>query len=256
MAGTLAFGIATVSASASASISTATAAFATVTTSRIRTSSRNFRTKIRCIGWDPEGILGPPTTGHLARREFTQRLENDAEARAEFQRQVQEEKERRRALRESRTPPSNPAELVEYFLDTEAQELELEIARSRPLLNDEFFNHLKFELGQLRFAVSKTEAMEDRVIELEALQKALLEGTEAYDKLQANIVKARANLTKIFTSKDVKATLLDMVEKNEINKPLLALLDENIASAHKSNQKQAAEYMQKLRGTVVKYFTV
>nr|GFB88065.1 hypothetical protein CTI12_AA067970 [Tanacetum cinerariifolium] len=44
--------------------------------------------------------------------------------------------------------------------------------------------------------------MEERVIELEALQKALLQGIQAYDKLQANIVKARDNLNKIFTSKD------------------------------------------------------
>ncbi|GJR13520.1 pectinesterase inhibitor 9-like protein [Tanacetum coccineum] len=37
-------------------------------------------------------------------------------------------------------------------------------------LTDEFFNHLKFELGQLRFVVQKTEGMEERVIELEAQQ--------------------------------------------------------------------------------------
>lgn len=30
--------------------------------------------------------------------------------------------------------------------------------------------------------------------------------------------------------------LLDMVENNEINRSLLALLDENIANAHKGNQ--------------------
>ncbi|CAH1415635.1 uncharacterized protein LOC111877662 [Lactuca sativa] len=245
MAGTLALGIATAS----------TAAFTRVTINRTRTSP-SFRTKIRCIGWDPEGILGPPSTGHLARREFQKRLERDADAREDFQRQVQEEKERRRALRESRGVPDTPAKLIEYFLDTEAQELDFEIARMRPRLNDEFFSYLKLELGQLRFAVSKTEDMEDRVIELEALQKALLEGIEAYDKLQRNIVKAKENLTKIFSSKDMKATLLDMVEKNEINKPLLALLDENIAGARKANQKEAAEYMEKLRGAVLKFITV
>ncbi|GKA64547.1 RNA-directed DNA polymerase, eukaryota, reverse transcriptase zinc-binding domain protein, partial [Tanacetum coccineum] len=219
---------------------------------------------------DPEGILGPPSTGHLARREFQRRLEHDAEAREDYQRQLLEEKERRRKLRESRRVPENNSQLVEYFLDTEAQELELEIARMRYKLTDEFFNHLKFELGQLRFAVQKTEFelgqlrfavqktedMEERVIELEALQKALLEGIQAYDKLQANIVKARDNLNKIFTSKDVKATLLDMVEKNEINRPLLALLDENIASARRSNQTEAADYMEKVRGAVRKYYTV
>ncbi|KAJ0667659.1 hypothetical protein HanPI659440_Chr17g0680231 [Helianthus annuus] len=245
MAGTLSLGFTTAS----------TTAFASVSIKRVRTSTC-FRTKIRCIGWDPEGILGPPTTGHLARREFQRRLEKDADAREQFQRQVQEENERRRALRESRREPNNIEELVEYFLDTEAQELEFEIARMRPKLTDEFFTHLKFELGQLRFAVQKTEDMEDRVIELEALQKALLEGIGAYDKLQANIVKAKDNLNKIFTSKDVQATLLEMVEKNEINKSLLALLDENIVSARRSNQLQAAEYMEKVRGAVRKYYTV
>ncbi|KAJ0667042.1 hypothetical protein HanPI659440_Chr17g0673481 [Helianthus annuus] len=58
------------------------------------------------------------------------------------------------------------------------------------MLSDEFFTHLKFELGQLRFAAQKTEDMEDIVIDFEALQKVLLEGIGAYDKLQANIVKA------------------------------------------------------------------
>nr|XP_043638935.1 uncharacterized protein LOC122610029 [Erigeron canadensis] len=224
---------------------------------RMRTTSPKYLAiKIRCIGWDPEGILGPPSTGHLARREFQRRLEKDSEAREEFQRQLQQEKERRRALRMSRRVPESHAELVEYFLDTEAQELELEIARMRLKLTDEFFTHLKFELGQLRFAVQKTEDMEDRVIELEALQKALLEGIAAYDKLQANIVKAKDNLNKIFTSKDVQATLLDMVEKNEINKSLLALLDENIASALRNDQIKAAEYMDKIRSAVRKYYTV
>ena len=45
------------------------------------------------------------------------------------------------------------------------------------------------------------------MIELEALQKALQEGTEAYDKMQGELVMARASLTKILTSKDVKATV-------------------------------------------------
>lgn len=126
--------------------------------------------------------------------------------------------------------------MIEYFLDTEAQELEFEIARLRPRLNQEFFSHLKFELGQLRFAVSKTQDMEDRLIELEALQKALLEGTEAYDNMQADLITARKSLTKILTSKDVKATLLELVEQNKINRSLLTLLDENIANAQKSDQ--------------------
>ncbi|XP_047322415.1 uncharacterized protein LOC124926265 [Impatiens glandulifera] len=213
------------------------------------------RTKINCVAWDPEGVLGPSKTGHIAKLEFRKRMEKDVEAREDFERQVREEKQRRLELRESRVPPDAPAALIEYFLDTEAQELEFEIARLRPRLNKEFFDHLKLDLGKLRFAVTKTQDMEDRLIELEAVQKALEEGIEAYDKMQTDLVKARESLTKILTSKDVKGELLDMVEKNEINRSLLTLLDENIASAQKSDQKQAAEFMEKLRGAMLKYMT-
>ncbi|XP_030469377.2 uncharacterized protein LOC115687834 [Syzygium oleosum] len=217
---------------------------------------RHRPTRISCIGWDPEGLLGPPQAGHIARREFRRRLEKDAEAREAFEQHVREEKERRRAVRDSRDAPDAPAELIEYFLDTEAQEIEFEIARMRPRLNEEFFAHLKFELGQLRFSVSKTEDMEDRLIELEALQKALLEGTEAYDKMQVDLVKAKNSLTKILTSKDVKATLLEMVEQSELNRSLLTVLDENIANAQKGNQEKIAAYMEKIRAAVLKYMTV
>ncbi|XP_057477750.1 uncharacterized protein LOC130765362 [Actinidia eriantha] len=220
------------------------------------TKPTRFISQIRCIGWDPEGLLGPPQTGHIARHEFRRRLESDAEAREEFERQVREEKARRQALRESRVAPDTAAELVEYFLDTEAREIEFEIARLRPRLTEDFFSHLQSELGQLRFAVSKTQDMEDRLIELEALQKALLEGTEAYDKMLVDLGKARESLTKILTSKDIKATLLEMVEHNEINRSLLTLLDENIASAQKGNRKEAAAFMEKIRGAVLKYMTV
>lgn len=218
---------------------------------------RGSSSKISCVQWDPEGIFrSPPNTGHIARREFKRRLEKDADAREEFERQMRQEKERRVALRQSRVAPDTVPELIEYFLDTEAQEVEFEIARLRPRLNMEFFSQLKLELGQLRFAVSKTEEMEDRIIELEALHKALEEGTEAYDKMQDDLIMAKNSLAKILSSKDMKATLLEMVERNELNTALLTLLDENIVSAQQANQNQAAEFMEKLRIAVLKYITV
>ncbi|XP_034709804.1 uncharacterized protein LOC117932632 [Vitis riparia] len=237
-------------------ISSAAIGFNTITIFRTKSAPRRLRTKISCVGWDPEGLFGSPNTGHIARLEFKRRLEKDADAREAFQRHVLEEKERRQALRQSRVIPDTPEELIEYFLDTEAQEFEFEIARMRHRLDKDFFSQLQSELGQLRFSVSKTEEMEDRLIELEALQKALLEGTEAYDKMQADLITAKESLTKILTSKDVKATLLEMVEKNELNRSLLALLDENIASAQSSEQKQAVAFMEKLRAAVLKYITV
>ncbi|PIA50082.1 hypothetical protein AQUCO_01300665v1 [Aquilegia coerulea] len=183
-------------------------------------------------------------------------METDSEAREAFERQLIVEKERRRAARQARVVPDDPAGLTEYFLDTEAREIEFEIARLRPRLNQEFFSHLKFELGQLRFAVSRTKDMEDRLIELEAMQKVLVEGTEAYDKLQGDVITAKESLAKILRSKDVKATILEMVGRNELNRSLLTLLDENIANAIMVDQKEAALYMERVRAAVLKYMTV
>ncbi|KAH7664778.1 hypothetical protein IHE45_14G141800 [Dioscorea alata] len=222
-----------------------------------RASSSNSKgLRISCIGWDPEGILGPPKGGHIARLEFKKRLEKDADARESFNRQVREERERRRARREERVVPETNEGLVEYFLDTEARELEFEIAKLRPRLNEEFFDHLRLELGQIRFAVSRTKEMEDRLIELEAMQKVLLEGTEAYDKMQEDLVLVKGRLMKILQSKDRKSTLLEMVERNELNRSVLALLDENIASAAKTNQQEAVAFMESVRASILKYITI
>ncbi|KAG5023046.1 hypothetical protein JHK82_018950 [Glycine max] len=87
-----------------------------------------------------------------------------------------------------------PQELIEYFLDTKAQETV-------------------------------------------HVEKTIQEGTEAYNKMRGELIKARASLTKILISKDVKGT---MVEENEINRSLLELLDENIASAQKGNQNRTS----------------
>eukprot|EP00262_Sarcandra_glabra_P005155 TRINITY_DN1647_c0_g1_i1.p2 TRINITY_DN1647_c0_g1~~TRINITY_DN1647_c0_g1_i1.p2 ORF type:complete len:131 (+),score=9.17 TRINITY_DN1647_c0_g1_i1:159-551(+) len=99
---------------------------------RTRWRKGTSRQRIMCIGWDPEGILGPPKPGHIARREFQKRFEKDADAREAFARQVREEQERRRALRQARIVPDTSEGLLEFFLDTEARELEYEMARLRP----------------------------------------------------------------------------------------------------------------------------
>lgn len=220
------------------------------------TRRRAVPAKICCIGWDPEGILGAPQGGHIARLEFRRRLERDSEAREAFERQVREEKERRRSEREARVIPDTDAGLVEFFLDTDAREIEIEIGRLRPRLSQDFFGHVSREIAQIKFAVTRTAEMEDRLIELEAMQKVLLEGVEAYDKLQNDLVTAKERLMKILQSSDRKSTLLEMVERNELNISILTLLDENIASAKTSNQDEAAAFMEDVRSSLVKYITI
>ncbi|XP_037475328.1 subtilisin-like protease SBT5.3 isoform X2 [Triticum dicoccoides] len=205
---------------------------------------------------DPEGILAPPQPGHISRLEFRRRLDSDADARAAFDLQVKEEQERRRKEREARVIPETDAGLVEFFLDTDAREIEIEIGRLRPRLNKGFFDHIQREIAQIKFAVTRTAANEDRLIELEAMQKVIGEGVEAYDKLQNDLVTAKERLTNILQSKDRKKTLLDMVERNELNMSILTLLDENIASAKTSNQEEAVAFMEDVRSSMLKYITV
>eukprot|EP01018_Ginkgo_biloba_P006067 Gb_29626 [translate_table: standard] len=111
-------------------------------------------------------------------------------------------------------------------------------------------------MGGIRFAVSRTKEMDDRLVELEALHKVLTEGIEAYDQMAADLIGAKDRLSRILASKDKKSTLLEMVEKNELNRSLLALLDENIAAAQNANQEQAALFMEKVRAAVLKYMTI
>ena len=48
---------------------------------------------------------------------------------------------------QARVEPSTLSETVQYFLETERDELEYEAARRRPLLTDDFFAHLSQAIG-------------------------------------------------------------------------------------------------------------
>ncbi|RRT57430.1 hypothetical protein B296_00034274 [Ensete ventricosum] len=64
------------------------------------TPRRRQNRRILCVSWDPEGILGPPQRGHIARLDLKQRLEKDTVTREAFDRQLREEREQRRKRRE------------------------------------------------------------------------------------------------------------------------------------------------------------
>lgn len=212
--------------------------------------------QISNVGWDPEGILPAPVPHHITRRSYAKKIAEDAEYKEKIERQLREEKEARRLVREARVVPDNHKDLLEFFLMTSGEEMEFEVARCRPKLTEEFFSFIKAEVGSLRFAVNQTVEIEDRIGELEVLQKVLREGTEAYDRLAGDLVSAKAKLSRILVAKDKKATLLEMAGENQLDISLLALLDENIATATKANEEQAAQFMGKIRGAVVKYITI
>jgi hypothetical protein len=132
----------------------------------------------------------------------------------------------------------------------------LQRLKLRVRLNQDFLEYLQAEMATLRFALSRTKEMDDRLVELEALHKVLTEGIEAYDRMAVDIIGAKDRLAKILASKDKKATLLEMVERNELDRSLLALLDENIAAAQAASQEQAVLFMEKIRAAILKYLTI
>ncbi|GJP50549.1 hypothetical protein CLOM_g9706 [Closterium sp. NIES-68] len=205
------------------------------------------------VGWDPEGILAAPQPGHIARRQQQQRMVDDEHERARQEAAAREEAARRREARASRVVPDSDEGLVEFFLSTELPDMEAQIARCHPRLTPAFFTSLRTAMGQLRFAARPTADDADRLAELEALETVLQEGIAAYDALEKAMTGARERLHRLLASKDKRAELLAMAASGELDRDLLTLLDENIAAATQSNQKEAVEFMEKLRGGVVKY---
>ncbi|KAK1307051.1 hypothetical protein QJS10_CPA10g00825 [Acorus calamus] len=221
------------------------------------TSTSKRRSKISCVGWDPEGILGLPAGGgHIARLEFKKRLEKDADAREAFERQLKEEQERRRAQREASFPfqfggidacvvPETAEGLVEYFLDTDAQELE--ISRLRPRWYEKIRTLIKpadvsidsYWLGLF------AKLFKDLIFNVES-------GGGAAPVAVAAPAAGGGGVAPVFEEKK----LLEMVEHNELNRSLLSLLDENITSALDADQKEVADFMESVHASILKYLTV
>jgi hypothetical protein len=57
---------------------------------------------------------------------------------------------------QARVVPDTDAGLVEYFLDTDAREIEFEIGRLRPRLSKAFFDYIQREIAEIKFAVTRT----------------------------------------------------------------------------------------------------
>jgi hypothetical protein len=154
------------------------------------------------------------------------------------------------AKRAARVPPADARGLVEYFLVTETEELEYEVARTRPALTEDFFKELDAEVGTARFA---TVPNEDRVAELEMLRDFLKGAVEAFDAQAAALAAPAARMRKLLTAKDKRATLLEMAGANEVDKELIALLDQNAKAAKDAGQEEAAEFLGKVRDAARKF---
>jgi hypothetical protein len=107
---------------------------------------------------DPEGVFkAPPQQGLIDRKLRNQQIQSDKSYAFQMEKFANEEREARQKKRDARTPPVTPAGMVEYMLETEADEMEYEVARYRPSLDEEFFAYLDKLVGLERLAAKPDE---------------------------------------------------------------------------------------------------
>lgn len=179
-----------------------------------------------------------------------QRISTDKEYAASFEKLQAKLKEELDAKREARKIPEDDHDLVDYFLDTEAMEMDYEVARCRPRVTADFFALLDRKIGVERFS---TQPDEDRLAELEALRDFLKETTAAVDQVVTSMTAPQDRMKKLLQAKDKKAMLLEMAGSGEIDQPLFDLLQQNIDTAREAGQQQAADFMEKVLVAAKRY---
>jgi hypothetical protein len=186
----------------------------------------------------------PPQTGLIDRKLMGERAATDQEYKAQVATFIQQQKDDRQKRRDERTPPTDPHDLVEYFLNMDTEDMEYEVARCRPLMSKDFFAVIDKLAGVERLS---TQPDEDRLAELDALREFLTTAVDAVDNATKAVAAAPERFKKLMMSTDKKATLLDMAGAGEIDQPLMDLMEQNIEGAKAAGQEEAAEFMTKVQ---------
>jgi len=196
----------------------------------------------------------PLQKGIIERRLMEKQMGKDSKAFSAAMKVAEDEDRKATILRrESRGAADTPEELVEYFLNTAAEDMDFEVARNRPKLSDEFFKHLDNNIGALRFA-SESEEEKETLVELEALRTYLEGAVKSLDHAISNMASAKDRMAKLLSAKDKKDMILTMAEAGEIDQPLMDLLNQNIQAARAAQQEDAAGFMEKVMRACGKYY--
>lgn len=95
---------------------------------RATAGSRKHRSvKVSASNWDPENLYKgmAPKTGIIERRLMAKQMETDKEFAKAVTMARDEDQKKTMLRRQSRTPPTDHIELVEYFLNTQADDMEV-----------------------------------------------------------------------------------------------------------------------------------
>lgn len=203
------------------------------------------------ISYDPDGLfpeVDEASSSMLIDRRLGQRAREAEEAlEEEAKKKHKEEREKLQAMRDARTQPDDPEGLVQYFFETEINEMEYEIVRCRPLLTDAFFANLKETIEQ-------SDGLEKE--KREALYTVTSGFVGFVDQTTKAMLQPRERMMKLLTAKDKKAMILEMVETGELDINLMALLKTNINTAKEAGLKQEAEFMEKIYNACAKFVSV
>ena len=201
------------------------------------------------ISYDPEGLF--PEVDEVAasmlidKKLKQQEIDLEKKEQEAAQEEYDKAREELEAAREARIQPTTHAELVAYFFDTEMQEMEYEIVKQRPLLTDDFF----------AFLIERKDAEEDEEErgKLEALYKVTSEFVGFVDQTTRAMLSPLERLKKLLEAPDKRAMILEMVDKDELDLNLMALLKTNINTARQGGQEDAALFMEKIYAAAAKF---
>ena len=178
------------------------------------------------------------------------RAQDDQKQKTVMQKFMDAAKAETEAKREARVVPEDNYELIAFLLDTEATDMQYEVARCRPLLDDEFFEVLNKQIGMEQLSLEKDE---DKLAELELLREYLNEAVETIDNATKAVASAPERLKKLMESPDKKSTLRDMAADGEIDQAFFDLLDQNIDGAEEAGREDVVEFMQKVKVAAAKF---
>jgi hypothetical protein len=201
------------------------------------------------ISYDPEGLF--PEVDEVAasmlidKKLKQQEIDLEKKEQEAAQEEYDKAREELEAAREARIQPTTHAELVAYFFDTEMQEMEYEIVKQRPLLTDDFF----------AFLIERKDAEEDEEErgKLEALYQVTSEFVGFVDQTTRAMLSPLERLKKLLEAPDKRAMILEMVDKDELDLNLMALLKTNINTARQGGQEDAALFMEKIYAAAAKF---
>mmetsp|Transcript_1873 Transcript_1873/g.6709 ORF Transcript_1873/g.6709 Transcript_1873/m.6709 type:complete len:303 (+) Transcript_1873:139-1047(+) len=206
------------------------------------------------LAWDPDNLLGD--VEEEDKDLIGQRLKVREEELAEKKRKEEEKKreEDRLALakfREERWaayPRGNADGMIQYLLETEENEMEFELTRMKPDLDEAFFTGLRAYLEGMEDGPEK-----ERV---QALENVTREFADYIEKVSQAMASPAERLRALLKSPNKKQHIREMAINKEIDTNLLALLQANVDGAQKAGEEEIASFMLSILNEMKKFAKV